>query len=180
MRNEIDDLIQQRIYVNGVSKINVDLQKKFMKIVESCTDLTIATVREDGWPQANNVGFVNIGEDLYFETFKVASKAKNIARDPRVSITITPAYEKVTEALALSMAAIAEVVTDEKIINEFHIRLLKKIPELGEVVYPDGTKMFPDYDNTIIYRLKPIVASILDYKMGFGAADFVEFEDTNV
>jgi hypothetical protein len=50
------------------------------------------------------------------------------------------------------------------------------MPELKETTYPDGTPVFPD-PNTILYRFKPVVASILDFSMGFGAGDFVVYQN---
>jgi nitroimidazol reductase NimA-like FMN-containing flavoprotein (pyridoxamine 5'-phosphate oxidase superfamily) len=50
--------------------------------------MTVATLRPDGWPQATTVGYVNEGLTLYFLCGLDSQKAKNLARDDRVSLTI--------------------------------------------------------------------------------------------
>ena len=42
--------------------------EKIVKILSGATDMTIATVRPDGYPQATTVGFVNDGVKIYFGT----------------------------------------------------------------------------------------------------------------
>ncbi|MDQ2179567.1 isocitrate lyase/phosphoenolpyruvate mutase family protein [Marinifilum sp. D714] len=176
IHNEIDDVIKKRIYQNGVSGMTEEFREKLIGILSSTMDMTIATIREDGWPQANTVGFVNMGENIYLETFKTSSKVKNITRDPRVSITIAPPYELVTEGCGVSFAAYAEVETDVEVIKEFHRLLLEKFPDIVEATYGDGDKVYPD-PNTILYRFRPVVASLLDFSKGFGHADFIVYED---
>jgi hypothetical protein len=117
-----------------------------------------------------------MGENIYFETFRTSSKAKNIARDPRVSIAIWPYYENVANGSGISMAAYAEEVTDEATGKECSRLLLEKMPELADITYNDGDKVFPD-PNITKFRLRPIVISILDFAKGFSHADLVVVED---
>ena len=174
--NEMDDVIKKRIYGNGATEMTEELRTKMIEILESCKDMAISTLREDGWPQVNTVGFVNMGEDVYFETFKTTSKAKNIARDNRVSLAIWPYYENVANGSGVSIGGYAEEVTDEETAKEFHRLLLEKMPELADITYNDGDAVFPD-PHTIRYRIRPTVISILDFEKGFGHADFVVVED---
>ena len=44
------------------------VQEKIAAILARATDMTIATVRPDGFPQATTVGYVNDGLTLYFGT----------------------------------------------------------------------------------------------------------------
>lgn len=155
-----------------------ELREKIIEIVSSCKDMAISTVREDGWPQVNTVSFVNMGLDIYFETFKNTSKVKNITRDPRVSIAICPFYESLVDGCGISLAGYAEEVTDEAVAKEFHRLLLEKIPELANVTDNEGDKVFPD-PNYNLYRIRMTVISILDFSKGFGHADLVLFEDND-
>ena len=148
-----------------------------IEILSSCKDMVISTMREDGWPQANTVGFVSMDENIYFETFTASSKAKNIARDNRVSIAISPFYENVANGSGISLAGYAEEVTDEETARECSRLLLEKMPELKEITYNDGDPVFPD-PNMTKYRIRPTVISILDFSKGFGHADFVVVEET--
>ena len=174
--NEMDEVIKKRIYGNGATEMTEDLRVKMIEILNSCKDMAISTIREDGWPQVNTVGFVSMGEHIYLETFKTASKAKNIARDNRVSLAISPFYENVADGCGISLAGYAEEVKDEETANEFHRLLLEKMPELKEITYNDGDAVFPD-PNTIRYIIRPTVISILDFTKGFGHADFVVVGD---
>ena len=174
--NEMDEVIKRRVYGNGATNMTGELRKRMIEIISSCKDMAISTVREDGWPQNNTVGFVNIEETIYMQTFTGSSKAKNIARDPRVSIAICPPYENVANASGISMAAYAEKVTDEATNKEINRLLLVKMPELTEIKYNDGTPVYPD-PHVTNYRLRPYVISILDFEKGFGHADLVMIGD---
>ena len=49
--------------------------------------LTLATAREDGWPQATTVGYVNDGLTLYVGCGADSQKVRNIKRSNKVSLT---------------------------------------------------------------------------------------------
>ena len=44
------------------------LHEKILAILSGATDMTIATVRPDGYPQATTVGYVHDGVKIYFGT----------------------------------------------------------------------------------------------------------------
>jgi len=50
--------------------------------------MTVATLRPDGWPQATTIGYMNEGVALCFLCGLDSQKAKNLARDDRISLTI--------------------------------------------------------------------------------------------
>lgn len=50
--------------------------------------LTLATVREDGWPQATTVGYVNDGLTIYVVCGIDSQKTRNIRRSNKVSLTV--------------------------------------------------------------------------------------------
>ncbi len=172
---EMDDVIKNRIYGNGATEMTEELRKKMIEIIASCKDMAISTIREDGWPQVNTVGFVSMEEIIYFETFRTSSKAKNIARDNRVSLAIWPHYENVAHGSGISLGGYAEEVTDEETSKECSRLLLEKMPELKDITYNDGDPVFPD-PNVIKFRIRPTVISILDFEKGFGHADLVVVE----
>lgn len=174
--NEMDDVIRKRVYGNGATKMTEELRRKMIEIIESCKDMAISTIREDGWPQVNTVGFVNMEENIYFETFRTSSKAMNIARDNRISLAIWPYYENVANGSGISLGGYAEEVTDEETSKECSRLLLEKMPELKDITYNDGDPVFPD-PNIIKFRIRPTVISILDFTKGFSHADFVVVED---
>src|SRR4051812_14268924 len=125
--------------------------------------MTIATLRPDGWPQATTVGYVNEGLDLWFLCGLESQKASNLARDNRVSLTIDHDTPDLMAITGLSMAARAELVTDraeaEKVLRLLPLKYRDAPPVPFEMPKPGDVR---------IYRLTPVVISVLDYSKGFG------------
>ena len=69
--------------------------------------MTIATLRADGFPQATTVSYMNDGLNIYFMSVANGQKARNIARNNKVSLTINRPYKDWNEIESLSMGAIA-------------------------------------------------------------------------
>jgi len=44
------------------------LKKKITSIIDDADDMTIATIRDDSYPQATTVSFMNDGLTIYFGT----------------------------------------------------------------------------------------------------------------
>ena len=70
------------------------MQEKIVAILSRANDMTIATVRPDGYPQATTVGYVNDGVTLYFGTAANSQKARNIALCDKVSLTVNLPYDR--------------------------------------------------------------------------------------
>ena len=64
--------------------MNDALKSTILDILGHQNDLTIATLREDGFPQATTVSYASDGLDIYFGCWNQSQKAKNIARDNRI------------------------------------------------------------------------------------------------
>jgi hypothetical protein len=65
------------------------LTEEIISILDDANDMTIATVREDGYPQATTVSYVNDGLKIYFGCAANSQKAKNLARNSKISLTVT-------------------------------------------------------------------------------------------
>ena len=63
-------------------------RRKILELLDQHRNMTIATLRPDGWPQATTVGYANDGLTLYFLCGLDSQKARNLARDDRVSLAI--------------------------------------------------------------------------------------------
>ena len=87
-------------------------RQKIQAILDQHRNMTIATLRPDGWPQATTVGYANEGLTLYFLCGLDSQKAKNLARDDRVSLAIDDDTQPVMEITGLSMAAHARPVLE--------------------------------------------------------------------
>ncbi len=142
-------------------------QEEFIKsAIEDTDDMTIATVREDGFPQATTVSFVNDGMTIFFGTAADSQKAKNIETSNKVSITIDPEYESWQMIRSLSMGALASRVSDPKEVEKVGALIMKKFPEAENYV-PDDTF------ELALYRIDPKIISLIDYSKGFGHTEQV-------
>ncbi len=149
--------------------MNKALQDEIVSIIDDVNDLTIATLREDGCPQATTVSYVNDGLAIYFLTAKDSQKARNIARDNRVSVTINRDYRSWDEIESLSMTGSAHFVSGPDEQAKAGELLFRKFPQAADYE-PDDTEDF-----TFI-RVDPRWVSLLDYRKGFGHTELVELE----
>jgi nitroimidazol reductase NimA-like FMN-containing flavoprotein (pyridoxamine 5'-phosphate oxidase superfamily) len=146
--------------------MNEATKRKIIELLDHHRLTSVATNRPDGWPQATTVGYVNDGLTIYFLCGPESQKAKNLARDNRVSLTIDHDVPDPMAITGLSMAAHAYPVTDS---NEVERALML----LGQR-YPEYTKLpMPKPEEICIYRVEPKVISVLDYSKGFGHTDLV-------
>ena len=144
------------------------VKKTILSLLDEHRIMTVATLRPDGWPQATTVGYVNEGLTLYFLCGLESQKAANLTKDDRVSLTIDHDTSDLMGITGLSMAARAHAVTD----REEAEKVLRMLP----LKYPRDTKLpgpMPTVDQVRIFRLTPMVISILDYTKGFGHTDLV-------
>lgn len=145
-----------------------DQRKAVLDILEDAKELTLATVRPDGWPQATVVSFVNDDLTLYFGCDKGSQKAQNLARDPRVSATVTLPYVGWSEICGLSLAGRAERVTEGEAVQTAARLMLFKYPQIAEAAAG------ADLGRVVLFRLRPVVISHLDYRRGLGWSELIE------
>jgi general stress protein 26 len=141
--------------------------EKIFAILDEATDMTLATVRPDGFPQATTVGFVHDGVTLYFGTSGESQKARNIALCDKVSVAVTLPYDRWDKIRALSMGARASLLSDRDEIARVGRLMLKK--------FPQGADFGPEEAHTIaLIAVRPVVISLLDYRDGFGHTQLIE------
>lgn len=145
------------------------IRQKIQALLDQHRNMTIATVRPDGWPQATTVGYANEGLTLYFLCGPDSQKAANLARDDRVSLTIDDDTPEVMAITGLSMAAHARPVTDRAEAQKALSMLMSKYPPQD---LPASLPM-PSAEDVRIFRVTPEVISVLDYAKGFGHTDLV-------
>ena len=90
----------------------------------------IATIREDGSPQATPVWIDYDGENVLVNSARGRTKVKNIERDPRATVTVLPAEDQQSGYVMVSGPA---KVVDEGALE--HINMLAK-KYLGADKYP--------------------------------------------
>jgi nitroimidazol reductase NimA-like FMN-containing flavoprotein (pyridoxamine 5'-phosphate oxidase superfamily) len=147
------------------------MKQKILALLESHRIMTIATLRPDGWPQATTVGYVNEGLTLWFLCGLESQKAKNLALDDRVSITIDHDTPDIMSITGLSMAARAHRVTDraeaEKVIRALPLKYPDAPPQTAQ-----SMKM-PAPEDVALFRVVPEIVSVIDYTKGFAHTDLV-------
>lgn len=144
------------------------ISRKILTLLDQHRIMTVATLRPDGWPQATTVGYVNEGLTIYFLCGLDSQKAKNLARDDRISLTIDHDTADLMAITGLSMAAHAYAVTDRAEAD----KVLRMLP----LKYPDAPPLpmkMPSADEVRLFRVVPTVISVLDYSKGFGHTDLV-------
>ncbi|HET9670450.1 MAG TPA: pyridoxamine 5'-phosphate oxidase family protein [Acidimicrobiia bacterium] len=144
------------------------LRSTILSLLDRHRIMTVATLRPDGWPQATTVGYVNEGLTLYFLCGIDSQKARNLARDDRISLTIDHDTADVMAITGLSMAARAHAVTDRAEAE----KVLRMLPLKYADAPPLPMKM-PTPDEVRLFRVTPTVISVLDYSKGFGHTDLV-------
>lgn len=142
-------------------------------LLKAGQDLSLATVRPDGFPQANVVSYASDGLVIYFGCDGASQKARNIAADPRVSISMTLPYRDWAEIRGLSLGGRAERVTDEAEFARAGVIFMEKFPEIAQFVDTGG-------EPPAMFRITPQVVSILDYRRGFGHTELVEIPTGSV
>ena len=148
--------------------MNEEIKEKILALLDQHRIMTIATIRPDGWPQATTVAYVHEGFTLYFFCGIESQKAGNLARDDRVSLTIDHDTPDIMAITGLSMAAHARLVADRTEAEKVQQLLPLRYPEL--VSAPIS---MPSLDDVRIFRVTPVVISVLDYSKGFGHAELV-------
>ena len=152
--------------------MELEQRQLILSILSRADTLTVATVREDGWPHATVVSFVNDDLAIYFGTAPNSQKIGNIARDSRVSATVTPAHEASKPIQAISLAAEAEQVMDAGELLRVADLVLKKFPR------PGPTAPAAVLEGVAVVRLRPTMVSLLDYSRSFGQTDLIELGDS--
>lgn len=124
---------------------------------------SLATVRSDGWPQSNVVGYLVEWPNLFFVISRGSQKFCNIARDPRVSISLGAEPPDEQGLRGLSLSARAEEVTrtaqivhiDDLMLTRFpngpfysptssSMALMRATPEFVSTVRIVGDRSFPE------------------------------------
>ena len=150
--------------------MNEELRRKILTLLDEHRIMTIATLRPDGWPQATTVGYVSDGLTLWFLCGLESQKAKNLALDNRVSITIDHDTPDIMAITGLSMAARAHRVSDpdeaQKVIGMMPLKYPDAPPSTAQMKMPTP-------EEVALFRVDPEVISVLDYTKGFAHADLV-------
>ena len=143
------------------------LKQEIISILDDANDMTIATVRDDGYPQATTVSYANDGLTIYFGCAASSQKAKNLSRDSKVSLTVNLPYASWNDIRGLSIGGRAERVTEPEEVAQASQLMFEKFPQIARYAPAE-------LDDIVLYRLTPEVISVLDYRKAFGHTDLVK------
>jgi general stress protein 26 len=147
--------------------MDASTKQHVLTILDRATDLTLATVRPDGYPQATTVSYVHDGLTLYVGVGKDSQKAENIRHCNKVSLTVNLPYASWSEIQGLSMAGIATIVSDPEKISHAGACMMQRFPQLAQFATEQGM------DDIVFLEVEPQVISVLDYQQGFGHTELV-------
>ncbi len=124
-------------------------------------NMSFATVRPDGYPQATTVAYANDGLTLYFACERNSQKVRNLRRSPKVSLTINKDWAGWKKITGLSMGATAKILERPADTERAYALLSRKFKEMKGLTAQDLAA-------TAFVRVQPKVVSLLDYRRGFG------------
>lgn len=153
--------------------MDAESRRFIMQVMDGAVDLTLATVRPDGYPQATTVSYAHDGLDLYVGIGRHSQKAENIRQSNKVSLTINLPYDGWNQIRGLSMAAVARLLDgqrDREAIAVARSCLLARFPQLARWAEPGAGP--PVADITFLH-ITPQTISLLDYTQGFGHTELV-------
>lgn len=133
-----------------------------LEVLDGAHDMALATVREDGYPQATTVSFVHDGLTIYFATGTESQKARNIARSDKVSVAIALPYESWDQIRGISLGGRARVVIDPDESWRAFEAMLVCFPQIDSYADAMGAQ------EMCLMRVDPKIISLLDYRKGFG------------
>jgi len=145
------------------------LRQEVLSILKAGSEMTVATVRPDGYPLATMVNYVSDDLVIYFGCAADSQKVRNIACNDKVSLTVTSPHLNWEDICGLSIGGRAAPVTDAQEINRVSELMLRKFPQILRYALAGKKGVF-------LVRITPDVISVLDYRKGFGHTDLVKIE----
>jgi hypothetical protein len=129
------------------------MEHEISAILAGASDMTIATIRPDGYPQATTVSYVTHGMTIYFGAAADSQKARNIAGCDKISLTVNLPYKTWDEIRGISLGGLEDL-------------MLHKFPQVADYAAEGGAGIS-------LFRISPDAISLLDYRKGFGHTEYV-------
>src|SRR4030065_2654774 len=129
-------------------------------------NMSLATVRPDGYPQATMVAYANDGLTLYFACDRDSQKVRTLRHSPKVSLTINKDWAGWKKIRGLSIGATAKILDRPTDTRRAHALLARKFKDMKGLSTEDLAA-------TGFGRVQPQVVSLLDYRRGFGWTQLV-------
>ncbi len=140
-------------------------RSEILSILTDARDMTIATVRGDGYPQATTVNFVHQDFLIYFGCSRNSQKAQNLERNARVSATINVPYSTADHIRGISLGGEAHPVSSASETEMVSRLMFRRFPRIA--LYA-GTP-----ESLGFYRVTPKVFSLINHRFGFARSRLV-------
>ena len=141
--------------------IDGDFIAQIISVIAAENEMSLATLRPDGYPQANVLSYVNEGLRLYFGTAEDSEKALNIAMNNKVSLTISRQRQEWTNIEGISIGGVARRITDPEKCKNIRQLIFGKYPQVA--TYALSTRK-----EAAVFEIEPEFITLLDYSRGFG------------
>lgn len=141
-----------------------DMKQAVLAILDDNRLLTLATQREDGYPEASLTSFAHDGLLIYIFAPRSGTKVANILRDPHVSAAAGHDTNKPLELKALSLSGTAHIVDDSGEYDHAHQLFQARFPEYRILPRPNPAEV-------ALIRITPHDLTLLDHARGFGHVD---------
>lgn len=121
------------------------------RILDGKNFATVATLRPDGAPQSSVVWVKRDGDTVLFSTTERRQKTRNIAADPRVSLSI---FDLANPYESVEIRGVAELTMDEgrRLPHELSHKYLGEDPPKAE---PDEVRMIVRVTPAKVIRFVP-------------------------
>lgn len=151
--------------------VEPDALGTIIKVLDESTELSLATCRPDGFPQATTLNFVHDQLHLYCAIGLDSQKAHNIRANNKVSATINRPKRDWRDLQGVSIGGTARIVDDPQQMRMVAERLLSRYPHIRQFI--QGTDSLP-WAGMLFIEIVPAVVSILDYRKRFGNTELIE------
>jgi len=120
----------------------------------------LATIDADGSPHVTGIGAIWVDDGFWFETGERTRKARNIARDPRCTLSIA------TREFDLVVEGEASKITDPPIVAAMAERWATegwpcRVDETGQALTADYSAPSAGPPPWFVYRIEPLAATAL-------------------
>jgi general stress protein 26 len=132
-----------------------------LDLLDSHQTMVLATVRDDGFPQATTMNYAHDDLTVYFWCDSKTQKARNLARNPKVSASLGGTERDWMKARGLSFGGLASQVTERAVLDYVMTLSLAKYPQMVKLVAKD-------FQHPFLFRIDVVAFTILDYMQGFG------------
>lgn len=145
-----------------------ETEKLVLKQLRRHRVMALATVRPDGYPQATIVAFAHDQLTLFVAVDSQSQKARNIRRNPKVSVAMGTDRRDWSKIGGLSMAGQARVLRKADEIAWAKSCLLARFPQMKKLGQAD------DFKGWAFIEVIPLVISVLDYTKSFGYTKLIK------